>query len=147
MSSIFVPVPGRLVAIKSDHPRGLIFDLGSVQATGVVTSLSVDGSVAAQFQPSLNRTVYLTPFGDNIGSMDVNMVLNSSCTDSEGDTPSKFLDNYEQSRLSPSNPQPANLIIGRKAFTGYAIGFKLSGSSDNGHIIQGQLRFAAWMSL
>ncbi len=147
MSAIFVPVPGRLLAIRSDHPRGLIFNLGSIQTTGIVTSLSVDGSVAAQFQPSLNRTVYLTPFGDNVGSLDINMILNSSCTDTAGDTPSLFLDSYEQSRLSPSNPTPANLIIGRKAFTGYAIAFKLTASSENGHIIQGQLKFAAWMSL
>ncbi len=124
-----------------------MFNLGSVQQTGIVTSLSIDGSVAAQFQPSLNGAVYVTPFGDNIGSMDVNMILNSSCEDSDGDTPSKFLDNYAQNRLNPSNPTPANLVIGRKAFTGYAIGFRLLANSENGHIIQGQLKFAAWMSL
>lgn len=146
MSAIFVPSPGRMVAIRSNHPRGLIFDVGNVQNIGIVTRLSIDQSVAAQFQPSLNKTIYATPFGDNIGTLTLNCILNTAC-DAEQDQAGNFIDNYQATRFSPDNAQQADLIVGGKAFTGYAVGFQLDASSDNGHTIQGVLRFVAWMAL
>jgi hypothetical protein len=146
MSDVFVQAPGTLVAFKSDSPQSLIFDLGAIQATGVVMNLTIDGSVAAQFQPSLDGTVYMTPFGDNVGNLTVSLLLNSRCH-SGTDSASDFLDVYQSIRLSPDNPVPSNLIIGRKSFTGYATGFTLSASSESGQMVHGQLKFAAWMSL
>ncbi len=141
MSAIFVSAPGRLLAIKSDTPKGLILDVGSVQRTGIVTGLSVDQSVSAQFQPSLDRTVYITGFGDNIGTMTINLILNNPCDESTDNT-SAFFDNYLKNRLSPDNVVPADLIIGSKAFAGYAIGFGWRGDSNNGHQIVAEL----WIS-
>jgi len=68
MSSIFISAPGRLTAIKSTNPRGLIFDIGLVKGAGIVTDLQTSQQVAAQFQQSLDRAVYVVPFGDAIGS-------------------------------------------------------------------------------
>jgi hypothetical protein len=135
-----------MVAIRSDHPRGLIFNVGDVQNIGVVTRLSVDQSVAAQFQPSLNKTIYATPFGDNIGTLTINCILNTPCDETQNQA-GKFIENYQKTRFSPDNAQQADLIVGDKAFTGYAVGFTLDASSDNGHTIQGVLKFVAWMTL
>lgn len=139
-----------MVAIQANNPQGIIFDFGPVQTTGVVISFSADGSIAAQFQPSLDGSVYITPFGDNIGHMTVDVLLNAQCgATSNGlgaDNVSKFLQVYEDTRLSPSNPVASSIVIGQQSFTGYAIGFKLNGSSENGSMLRGQLEFIAWMS-
>ena len=149
MSDIFNATPGTLVAIPTDQPQGIIFDFGPVQATGVVIGFALDGSVAAQFQPSLDGAVYITPFGDNVGNLVVDVLLNSQCT-ADGsvsqDTVSNFLNVYQTQRLSPTNPTPSVLIIGQKAFVGFAIAFTLNGSSENGSMIRGQLKFVAWAS-
>ncbi len=146
MSAIFVPAPGRLLAIRSEHPRALIFDVGEVQQSGLVTGLEIDQSVSAQFQPSLDRVVYTTPFGDNIGGMTINMILNNECDDSDDNT-SRFISYYEKARLSPDNAVPVDMIIGSKAFAGYAIGFRITGDSSQGHMMMAQLKFAAWLAL
>jgi hypothetical protein len=151
MSDIFASTaPGTLVAIEANNPQGVIFDFGPVQTTGVVIGFNASGSVAAQFQPSLNGSVYVTPFGDNVGKMSIDLLLNSACSGSSDtlgpDNVSGFLQVYQNTRLSPDNPIPSTLIIGQQSFTGYAIGFQLTGSSDNGNMLRGQLEFVAWMS-
>jgi hypothetical protein len=149
MSDIFVTAPGTMVAIPTNQPQGIIFDFGPVQTTGVVVSFVADGSVAAQFQPSLDGAVYVMPFGDNIGNMVIDVLLNSQCT-SGGSAPqdnvSNFLTVYQEQRLSQTNTDPIVLIIGQKAFVGFATGFTLTGSSENGNMIRGQLKFVSWMS-
>jgi hypothetical protein len=135
-----------LIAIRSAHPRGFIFNVGPIQTTGIVTRLSVEQSVAAQFQPSLNKVIYATPFGDNVGTLTVEVVLNTECGSSQ-DSASQFLSHYASTRFSPDNTERADLIIGQKAFTGYAVAFNLTASSDTGNTVQGVLKFVAWMTL
>lgn len=145
MSQLFLAVPGRLVAIRSDHPRGLIFDVGPIQQTGIVTGLSIAQEVAAQFQPSLDRVIYAMPFGDAVGTLTVNMLLNSPCNGSEDNT-SDFLAQYETSRFSPDNSTPVDLVVGASAYTGFMVGFQLMADSNQGHTVQATARFVAWMT-
>jgi hypothetical protein len=151
MSVIFDGTPGRLVAIKSHNPQAmaLSIDLNGAQLHGVVTKLEVDQSVAAQFQASLDRAIYVVPFGDNIGTMLVSMILNSSCGDSGGDSErgtDQLIQYYAEKRLSPTNPLPGQLTIGKKTFLGYVTGFKLSAASESGYLFAGTLQFAAWLA-
>lgn len=152
MSDIFVTVPGRMVAIQSSSAQGILFQLAGFEATGVLIGLDTDGSVAAQFQPSLNQSVYITPFGDNVGTVSADLLLNDTCSSSGSSGPgsgqalSSFLSLYSDSRLSPTNPYPVQLFVGRSVFTGFAIKFQTHATSSEGTVIRGTITFAAWLT-
>lgn len=144
MSSIFISAPGRLTAIKSSNPRGLLFNIGLERGMGIVTDLATTQQVAAQFQQSLDRAVYVVPFGDAIGTIRATLLLNNNC--SGDDTAGSFIKHYAGNRLSPSTVQPGKLIIGSTPFIGFATGFSLTASVSGGHNVIGTLDFAAWLA-
>lgn len=146
-SVIFDSHPGRLVAVPSNGPRAMRMRLGNFEGTGVVTGLNVEQGVAAQFQPSLDGAVYVTPFGDKMGTMQVSLLLNEMALCGSGAARGfdAFMAAYSRNRLSPSNAAPLELIVGASMFIGFAVGFQINGASDNGHVIRGTLQFAAWL--
>lgn len=151
MAVIFDGIPGRLVVVAATNPKAisLYLDIGGAQANGVMTRLDVDQSVAYQAQPSLDRAVYVIPFGDNVGQMQIGLILNSSCGEDAGSADrgvDQFISYYEEKRLSPTNPVPGQLTVGKKTFLGYAVGFKLALASESGYLAQGTLQFISWLA-
>jgi hypothetical protein len=144
MSNIFISAPGRLTALKSNNPRGLIFSIGLTKGAGIVTDLQTQQQVAAQFQQSLDRAIYVVPFGDAIGSLQATLLLNNDCNGT--DTAGEFIKQYAGNRLSPSTTAPSRLIIGSTPFIGFTTGFTLQASASNGHNVIGTLSFAAWLA-
>ncbi len=147
MADIFITVPGRaVVAAKNSGPKGLLFSLPNQDNMGgLVTRISVGQQVAAQMLPSLSGAFYITPFGDQVGTMNVGVILNTLCGKAVGvDT---FLRYYRDRRLTQESATPVTMAIGSSTFFGYVTGFQVEAESAGGHIIQGQLSFAAWMAL
>lgn len=146
MADLFVTVPGRaILAGTNTGPQGLTLSLPDQDnLSGIVTRLGLSQQVAAQIQASLNKTFYITSFGDQPGSLEVGMLLNTNCN---GDNlVDEFISYYSTQRLSPATTSPSALAIGSTAFLGYPIGFSVDGSSSNGHVINGTLRFVVWLT-
>jgi hypothetical protein len=148
MADIFVAVPGRaVIAARNQGPKGLLFSLPSQDTlSGIVTRLSLSQQVAAQIQPSLNKTFYITSFGDQPGALEIGVLLNTSC-DSGTNLVDQFISYYRDQRLTPDTASPSSMAIGSSTFLGYVTGFSVDGQSSSGHVINGTIRYVVWMAL
>jgi hypothetical protein len=132
-----------VAAITTQQAKPLVVIGSTGQAVpGVVTDLKVDQSVAAQFQSSLDRAIYVVPFGDNMGNMEVSMLLNRGCDNRE--RLDEFFRYYSDKRLGPKTLDPVTVTIGAQAFRAYLVGMSVSVSA-NDFIYRGTATFAAWI--
>ncbi len=147
-SLLFDPAPGKLIAIATQTAKIMSFTLDSFEATGVLTSIQIQQGVAAQFQPSLDGVLYVTPFGDKLGTATAGFILNPELC-GKGDSGrgiDSFMRTYAEKRLSPANVKPLRLTIGNTTYRGFAIGLRIDANADNGYMIRGTLDFVAWVS-
>jgi hypothetical protein len=111
---------------------------------GVVTRLRASQEVAAQFQNALTDVIYITPFGDKPGTIELTFVANRSCDGSNG-AGLGVIQHYLDRRLMPlANKRPATIIIGPGVFRSYLISMVIDAESSGVQLVQGTLVFRGW---
>ena len=148
---IFSSVPGRLVKVlEADDAqtfRLVIKDQnGDLESTGIVTGVRVGQRVAAQFQVTLDESLFVVPFGDEAGQMTVTLVHGMLCTSSSGtsDGVQKMLQWYKSNKLQRTKMTPIRLAIGASVFKGYVLGSELDAQAAEGGMVRSQLSLVAW---
>ena len=111
-------------------------------SVGVVLRVRVSQSVSAQFQAALSEVVYITPFGDDIGSIELTFAANRNCGAGPGAV--AMISHYIEHRLLPTVRRAATVVIGDSAFRSYLIGMTLDSASEGTQLIQGTLMFKGW---
>ncbi len=140
--------PGRSIPILvPDGVAPLTFSIdGDTLDLGVATRIEATQQVAAQFQPSLNSAIFVTPFGDQPGRCAVSFVANRECLDpSSNDI--RVIEYYLANRILPDNNKtPLIITIGVSTFRGYttAMSFSSQAPAGGSPLVQGTILFTAW---
>lgn len=144
---------GRLVASVTNAPVAPLAISWNGQpglpiSFGVCVGLALNQSIAAQFQLAFNSSFFVTPFGDNIGDLQLSFLTNTKCSDNNvSNGVADFLNTYLTNRLLPNSTASANPIaiaIGSIPFKGYIVGSQLQGRVDNAAIVTGTLAIKVW---
>ncbi len=154
MATVCAGAGGRLIrvgVVSQAAPLSLALSYGGeapvvLSQLGVALSVQASQTVRAQFQNALNDTIFVTPFGDAPGQVQVMFVANRLCNGSGAES-SGFgvLQHYFDRRLRPGTSKaPAIVTIGPASFRAFLTGLVLSGSTQDTPVIQGALTFTAW---
>jgi len=148
---IFSAVPGRLVVVlpaDDTHTFRLRVKAqeGDLESTGIVTGIRIGQRVAAQFQVTLDESLFVVPFGDEAGQMTVSLVHGMNCDTRSGtsDGMQRLLQWYKANKLQRSKMTPISLAIGSSVFKGYVVSSELDAQSAEGGMIRSQLSLIAW---
>lgn len=158
MSSIFRSVPGRIVALETNDVQSFTLEVRDDDAgpgendgfrnTGFTTSFRMQERVSAQFQLSLDRSLFAIPFGDDVGTMSVGLVHGLLCETSRGqasvDTSQAVMSWYNRNKFQASRLSPLRITVGSMVYAGYVLGLDLHAEASEGSIIRSQLQLAAW---
>lgn len=147
MSLIFATSPGTAVAIRSDGASPFAINIANSYFEAIAINVSVDQQVAAQIQTTLAETVYVTPFGDRPGTLNVSYVLNGvGCDADANDQSIRFFNDYNSTKLTTSgNTSPHLFVIGRASFKGFILGAKMAVSAEGGlFMMTGQIQAVVW---
>lgn len=155
MTAIFTSVPGRVVlAVDSNEAQSFTLSVDneasgdSFENSGFTTSFKLSQKVSAQFQVSLDRSLFAIPFGDDIGMMTVGLVHGLFC-DGEGgstetDTAQAIQDWYRRNKFQASRLDPIRLTVGESGYKGYVMAMDLSAEASQGSMVRSQLQLVAW---
>lgn len=152
-------VNGRLIEVQAQMALPLTlglsygeFDQGTLdviqqsvqlQQIGVVTKVQVSQEIAAQFQNTLNDSIFITPFGDKPGQINLTFVANRKCNGTAQTT--DVIQHYLDRRLQPgANLLPALVVIGSGTFRSYLVGMQLAADASGVQLVQGTLVFRGW---
>lgn len=148
---IFSSVPGRLVKVlEADDAqtfRLIVRDqAGDLESTGIVTGVRVGQRVAAQFQVTLDESLFVVPFGDEAGQMTVTLVHGMLCDSASGtsDGVQRLLQWYKSNKLQRTKTNPITLAIGASVFKGYVLASDLDAQAAEGGMVRSQLNLIAW---
>lgn len=117
---------------------------------GVTDGLSLGQSVQAQFQNALDDTIFVTPFGDAVGTIRLSFIANNQiCEDGVIITSSglSLIKTYLDKRLSPRSEQskrPVIVSVGDDAFYAYLTSMALQTRAEELATVSGYLEFKAW---
>ena len=117
---------------------------GLLNQIGVVIAVQASMEIAAQLQNALNDIIYITPFGDKPGTIQITFLANRVCN---GGTSSTLgvIEHYLQYRLLPDqNRSPATIVIGGGAFRSFLFGMQLDAQSAGEQLVRGVLLFRGW---
>lgn len=149
MSTVCAGVGGRLIKLEvgGDTVAPLDIDLGGVDISefGVAVGLEMSQEVQAQFQPSLDDAIYITPFGDSPGNIAITFVANRECGE-DAESTNKFITTYLNQRMRPDNAQALVVSVGGNAFYAFVTGMRLNASTADTPVVQGTLILTAWSS-
>ena len=150
-SVIFAAVPGRMViALPADDAQtfnlAISNQTGDLASTGIVTGTRSSQKVSAQFQVTLDESLFVVPFGDEAGQMSVTLVHGMFCHANSGilDGVQAALQWYRNNKFQRANTAPLTLAIGSSVFKGYAIGFGIDAQAAEGGMVRSQLDLIAW---
>lgn len=141
---IFESAPGRLTAMNSQGAQSIRLNIAEFRSAGVLTGITVEHRVAAQFQPSLDNALYIIPFGDGVGRMTLELILNPmdpNCSGGREVGPDKFVEFYLKARLSPVNFAPAVLTLHNQQIKGFVTGMRMNLASTTSLTFQGAIDF------
>jgi hypothetical protein len=124
-----------------------------LRTIGLATGLRLGQEVAAQFQPAFDATVYVTPFGDMPGIVEIDFLANKSCEESADGL--DIIEHYLRMRLLPTEittfPTLAvkhtprqTITVGRSAFTGYVTKLDYTAQTQDAVSIGAKLTMRAW---
>lgn len=140
--------PGRSIPVLI--PNGvapLVFSVdGDVLDLGVTTRVDASQQVAAQFQPSLNDAIFVTPFGDQPGRIGITFVANRECLEPANENLA-VIEYYLANRILPTeNKVPLIITIGSSTFRGYVTALQLGAQAPvaGSPLVQGSIIFTAW---
>ena len=155
MTAIFTSVPGRVVlAVESNEAQSFTLSVedeasgDTFENSGFTTSFQLTQKVSAQFQISLDRSLFAIPFGDDVGMMSVGLVHGLFCDgeggDTEIDTAQAIQDWYRRNKFQASRLDPIRLTVGESGYAGYVISMDLSAEAAQGSMVRSRLQLAAW---
>lgn len=148
MSTICAGVGGRLIELDSGNAIApLTIDAGGIdiEEFGVMIGIEMRQEVQAQFQPSLDDAIYVTPFGDSPGVIALTYIANNDCEEDGDDAlANKFLSSYVDDRLRPNKDPAVEVTVGGQTFRGFVTGMQFNGTTSDTPIIQGTLILTAW---
>jgi hypothetical protein len=146
--AIFSAVPGRLVvAMQGDDAQAFkVVMSGIPMIPGIATGIQVAQQVAAQFQVTLDESLFVVPFGDDAGQMSMTVVHGMECKGSDTviDGVQAALQWYKKYKFQRSNMNPVTIGVGSSVFKGYVINFKIDAQAAEGGMVRGQLNLVAW---
>lgn len=120
---------------------GVQFDTKKI---GVAVQVRANQQIAAQFQNALNNLIYVTPFGDKPGQIDISFISNRVCGDTWG-SGYEVIQHYFDHRLMPdANKAPATVVVGSGTFSAYLVGLQFSAESSGMQLTRGTLTFRGW---
>lgn len=119
---------------------------GDLESTGIITGVRVGQRVSAQFQVTLDESLFVVPFGDEAGQMTVTLVHGMLCSATSGtsDGVQKMLQWYRANKLQRAKVTPLTLAIGASVFKGYVLGSDLDAQAAEGGMVRSQLSLVAW---
>jgi len=110
---------------------------------GVMTNIRASQQIAAQFQNALSDIIYVTPFGDVPGEVQITFIANRKCDDQINSF--NVIQHYLDRRLLPDkNKLPARITIGSAVFTAYLVALNVDAVYSDIPIVRGTLGFRAW---
>ena len=142
---------------RTDSASGAIWwenNPQQLRTIGISTGLRIGQQVAAQFQPAFDSTIYVTPFGDMPGVIEIDFIANRSCEES-GEA-IDIIEQYLRMRLLPDNITLYNgtvsikhtprqtVTVGRSAFTGYITKLDYTVQTQDAVSIGAKLSMTAW---
>lgn len=130
---------------RSTELYGVQGSSGRVSGLGIATSVRVRQNVLAQFQNTLSNSVYVVPFGDGVGDLQVTFLANPQCGATNNSSLSNIWNHYKTNRLQPKQTRPARLSVGPVTLTGHLIGFVIDAQGSSTGMVQGTLVFKAWL--
>jgi len=154
MSKVFVAsTPGRII-YAGDEARGAQFTIKAPGYTAsiraLVSGVTIQQRTASQFQKSLDRSVYVTSFGDELASISLDVVLaTATCQTAAGDSASidGFLSDYKANRLTPDTTASALVTIGATAFRAFLVASNLTLSGMSGMpSYTGRMEYVGWLA-
>lgn len=117
---------------------------GLLNQVGVVTAIQASMEIAAQVQNALNDIIYITPFGDKPGTIQITFLANRVCNRDTANTLG-VIDHYLQYRLLPDqNRSPATIVIGGGSFRSFLFGMQVDAQSAGEQLVRGVLLFRGW---
>jgi hypothetical protein len=147
-------IPGAVVGLVTENPRPFLVLLaadaggGNPAFEGITTAANVEQSVAAQYQTSLDRTVYVTPFGDAPGTLSANFILNDTCDSNQaGEQFDAFCRAYQNTKLSPDSATqgPLLFVLGRTAYVGFIAAYRVGITAESAQrLIQATIQAIVW---
>lgn len=154
-TAIFSSMPGRIVAIDADSEaqtfnlsiRGGASSGGRFENSGFVTAVELREKVLAQFQTTLDKSLFAIPFGDDVGMMSVGLVHGKVCGvngKETTDTVKAIQAWYSSNKFQSGRLNPLTLAIGENIYAGYLLEIALNAQSNEGTVVRSQLQFAAW---
>jgi hypothetical protein len=147
--TIFYAVPGRLVvALQGDDAQSFkVVMKGVPMIPGIATGLRVSQQVSAQFQVTLDKSLFVIPFGDDAGQMSMTVVHGMECRSSGTgvtDGVQSALQWYKKYKFQRDNMAPVTVGVGSSVFKGYVINFAIDAQAAEGGMVRGQLNLVAW---
>jgi hypothetical protein len=154
-TAIFSSMPGRIVAIDADS-EAQTFNLkiqgdassgGKFENSGFVTTVELREKVLAQFQTTLDKSLFAIPFGDDVGMMSVGLVHGKVCGVNGAettDTVKAIQAWYGANKFQNGRLNPLTLAIGENVYAGYLLELALNAQAHEGTVVRSQLQFAAW---
>jgi hypothetical protein len=147
---------GRIVAVKTGSvaPISVTFDGQPIKNMGLCTQLRVNQSVIAQFQSTLGNYIYITPFGDKPGDIEMSFIVNKECNASQEAL--NAIDFYIKRRLQPTLPvligsaiyyaqtAPIIIAIGSLALRSFVTGLSIDATTSQSVIVSATLRMTGW---
>lgn len=150
MPVLFGNTSGRVVAITVS--RGLPgalrvggLDQGIFYRTSplVVTTMRLNERVNAQFQPTLQRNIYVYAFGDAIGQLSLGgIAFVQDCNTNDLFVGLDVLRRFYHNRNISRSLQFVNVAIGTQSFDAMLVGIDVSASSPEQNLLQFNMDFA-----
>ena len=157
MPEIFAAVPGRLViALRGDDAQAFKLVMrgpsggSEIMIPGIATGARVAQKVSAQFQVTLDESLFVTPFGDDAGQMTMTVVHGIECESNDRqagtviDGVQQSMQWYKRYKFQRNNMEPLTIGLGSSVFKGYAISFEIDAQAAEGGMVRGQLSLIAW---
>jgi hypothetical protein len=124
-----------------------------LRTIGLATGLRLGQEVAAQFQPAFDASIYVTPFGDLPGAVEIDFLANRNCD--ESNEALDIIQQYLRMRLLPTeitsyptfqirHTPRQTITIGRSAFTGYITKLDFTAQTQDAISIGARLSMKAW---
>lgn len=140
MGDLFNSKPGFVAVIAGPAViPGRVKLSGFDTKTALISGIRVDQKTNQQFQLSLDRSVWLYVFGDQVGNVEVEgLAFPGMCetfkkdgtvnTERTAGGVDDILEFYRQNRVS-SSPKPISILLGSNAISSYLIGLRTNAVS------------------
>jgi hypothetical protein len=151
-----------MIAVRTNRasPLTITFDGLTIEPLGLCTDIDVSQAVAAQFQNTFDDTIFVTPFGDGPGDINISFIMNPQCFGAGNyrnalDSDDGAVQFYFKNRLLPTRipavvtqpivfrTSPVIVAVGRATFKGYVVGLRIAGRSAD-FLINVVLSLKAW---